>query len=717
MGRFPAEDIDFLLNFIQDVDQVNNELPGLIERLRLSPSLEDKNLLSLKSKNLATQAQLFGLQVLSPYFDSILELIDTIEPNSFSASEDVLNHINLIFSSLSSNINDWKNKIKRSGKDTKPDLDFKIEPELVSEAHAICLELAEKKVSGVPDINQEITGRYLKEGTELILKLKDRLSKSAEDEYEIEKIRHIVSMIIGNTDVLMESGFSRYPSSHAVHFIQQFFYEMDAILDICLRQEVSLTPFAVEHFYACLDEIDDLFKKFNEPANDNNKTQKLIAGLRTIRNEFEKEIKNKHKKIAEKEVISDLKKYPGSGTEPEQTFLPIRLDRIEDLGNLAGELVVAKNAFTKLRTMIRESDPGIASKFLKKTEDSFHRIISDLDSVILKMRMQEVRTLFQRFPRMIRDMSQKTGKQIDFQFSGEHTEIDNRILSMVTDPIMHLVRNSFDHGIEPPEEREKKGKQKQGVIRLSAVNRDSRSIIEIFDDGRGLDPEKIIEKAVSKGLISLEASKKLSEKEVMGLIFMPGFTTAEEVSEISGRGVGMDVVMTCVNSMNGKIDIDSRPGEYTRIMISMPLTISVSKGLIVSFENNPYIIPLDDVLKMKAVHYKEIQSSPDNAFTKIDNKIYPILEINSHLGYLSPINAKKEQINLVIVKSETRKAVIAVDNILGIEDIIIKPLPEMGIKFEKLYSGCSILSDGNIILILNINQCMKTGGCSDGDVK
>jgi two-component system chemotaxis sensor kinase CheA len=382
---------------------------------------------------------------------------------------------------------------------------------------------------------------------------------------------------------------------------------------------------------------------------------------------------------------------------------------MEDLGNLVGELFVEKNSFVNLRDFIYQNDFAKTDAFLKKTEDSFQRIISDLDSVVMKMRMQKVKTLFQRFPRVVRDLSKKLEKEVDLVFSGEDTEIDNRILGAVTDPMMHLVRNAMDHGVEIPAKREKAGKNRKGTIQLSARNMDNRIVIEIFDDGNGIDPAVIKKKAVEKGVITEQEADILTDPQARELIFHPGFSTAEQVTEVSGRGVGMDVVLDNIRKVNGSIALESETGRYSRVTLTLPTTISVSRGLKVCFGRDIYLLPMDSVVKMIAIEAKNVHRTPNSVFVETGGAVYPVLPLNSSMGYRSPVDSPNEFINLILVKGEKKKACVAVDRIVGIEDIVVKPLPPISSGVKDFYSGCSILSDGSVVLIINIDNYLNRG--------
>lgn len=544
----------------------------------------------------------------------------------FFASEDHLRYIELLLNSLASMFKKWGEVISEHKNDTGFSLDDEVDSDLLTEISTFCQNAKINDVSESSDMDSddkaEMTIDFLNENLAIIQKLKDQLSESAESTEStdvVPDIQQTLSMLKGNCEVLTASTSTAFQKNHPVYSITNLLDEMLAVLNYQVQHQRGLSTQIIEQFTFCIDDLENLFNSFNDSE-------------KVIESSTYEELKNLSQRI--KDAESDQKKneddrtlpaqtadIPAGETKAESTFLSIKLERVEDLGNLIGELVVAKNAFNNIKTLVSKGDKQRTSEFLKKTQDSFQRIISDLDSIVMKMRMQKVKTLFNRFPRVARDLSKQTGKEIDLTFSGEETEIDNRILSAVTDPFMHLVRNSLDHGIEDPATRERNGKKAMGTITLSAMNRNGRTILEIYDDGKGIDPDVLKNKAIEKGLISTDEAQNLTEKEARNIIFMPGFSTSGAVTQISGRGVGMDVVMESIKSINGEIDIESQAGRYTKMALSLPLTISVSKGLKIKFEDELFLIPMDDIIKMTYVERQAIHFSKDHVFTTVDDKI------------------------------------------------------------------------------------------------
>lgn len=706
------ENREDFLNFIQDFFLMNRELPELIDNIKADPSEHRIHFFHNKIKNLVTEAALMDLRPLLPFFEAVSLLVGVITMDYVLSNEETLDLISTLFSLMESNFKECETILHQPETQTQKEFKCDLDPKLLDRAKSF---YSAQKFDDMFEGNDtdaslanDIIIEYVKEGVSFISDLRSNITDSVNQKSGVEQLRHLLSMVKGNGDVLMDSMPAGAENTQALYKISAIVNGMLSIIEIEVHKAATLSEDMIDLFTACLDELEILFsdlKNSNIPGESSNgvisrlKDQYCSLANQSFENKF----------TPDDPIIIQAPEKAGSPppSSPEESFIPIKLERLEDLGNLIGELVVAKNAFHNLRVLMNQTDRQKTDTFLKKTEDSFHRIISDLDTVVMKMRMQKVKTLFQRFPRMVRDLSKKLEKEIDLVFSGEDTEIDNRIMGAVTDPMMHLVRNALDHGVETPDKRVAKGKDKKGTIRLSAKNRDGRTIIEIYDDGKGLDPVILKKKAVEKGVIREHEASDMTDQKAQELIFHPGFSTAEEVSEVSGRGVGMDVVLDNIKNINGIITIDSETDQYTKVSLSLPSTISVSKGLKICFENDLYLIPMDMVIKMTSIAMKKIHKMQDAVFVEINGVVYPILGLNDLMGYHSPIESKDEFINLILVRNDKIKACIAVDRIMGIEDIVVKALPPFYSKYKEFYSGCSILSDGNIVLILNINNYLE----------
>lgn len=704
---FTIEDRHAFLQLTGDFLQSDNELSQVLSGVDGAPDKTQIDILDRKIRQFSTAAQLMGVTPLLPYFDALVNLIQRICMDQFAKNDDILDLVIKISGFLASHFQIWEKNLAQTETQPPGKLIFQEDEDLLALARSVHTKKHQIDFSENSDqdthLSPDMVVEYVKEGLFFVAAMQsDLLTRSEQKKTALEELHQTLSMLKGNGEVLADHGGLDLDlfQSHPLGKISGIAARMLRILDIFLADDALLPPDTAGLFASCFDELPNLFTHLEQEKMPGDHPDTLLEKLDD----------HYHNRVKKKETPS----IPSGTSEPggerfaargsDETFISIRLERIEALGNLIGELVVAKNSFNNLRILMEQKDKTAIEGFLKKTEDSFHRIISDLDNVVMKMRMQKIKTLFQRFPRMVRDLSKKMDKDIDLVFSGQDTEIDNRILGAITDPLMHLVRNALDHGVETTAQRQQAGKDEKGIIRLSARNQDGRTGIEIFDNGRGIDPEVLKKKAVEKNLLQPQDADKLSDQEARELIFMPGFSTAEQVTDISGRGVGMDVVVSNIKQINGTLSIESEKGQFTRVTLSLPSSISISKGLQVCLEHDPYMIPMDVITKMIFVERSNIHQTGDIRFVEKDGAIYPVLNINEMMGYRSPIESDNDIINLIVIKKEQKAACIAVDKIMGIEDIVIKPLPVVYTRLDKWYSGCTILSDGNIVLILNVNN-------------
>ncbi|MEJ5260276.1 MAG: chemotaxis protein CheA [Anaerohalosphaeraceae bacterium] len=387
--------------------------------------------------------------------------------------------------------------------------------------------------------------------------------------------------------------------------------------------------------------------------------------------------------------------------------IKVSTKRLDDLINMTGELAVAQLMISEEVSKTCHTDSDLYRKVASQS-----KIVRDLQELSMSMRMIPMQGAFQKMARLVRDLSQKAGKPINFQTSGEETELDRTIVDKITDPLIHMVRNSIDHGIEPPEERVKKGKSPQGLLRLSAYHQAGSIVIEIEDDGRGLNAEKIRKKALEKGLIS--EHQELTEEELLNLIFKPGFSTADKVTEISGRGVGMDVVKKNIDALNGKIEMKTAPDKGTIFSLRLPLTLAIIDGQIVTIGSQRYIIPINSVIQ-------SLRPTPDQISTirnrskvvMIRGQLHPLIPLYK-LFRISGAVEEPEQALLVVVGEGSRRCCLQVDDLLGQQQVVIKSLRGLG-KIKGV-SGGAIMGDGQISLILDVPGLLELAQDPDANL-
>lgn len=365
----------------------------------------------------------------------------------------------------------------------------------------------------------------------------------------------------------------------------------------------------------------------------------------------------------------------------------VDLERLDKFMNLVGELVIH-------RTRLEQISSGHKLNDLDETLEQIGRITSDLQDLVMKIRMLPVERVFNRFPRMVRDLAQELNKDIEFVMQGEDTELDRTVIDEIGEPLVHLIRNAADHGLESQGERIKKGKNSKGIIKLSAYQQGNQAVIKVEDDGKGLNIDRIKEKAKSKG-IDIEG---MSENDIKNLIFMSGFSTSDEVTDVSGRGVGMDVVKTKISSLGGTIDITSETDKGTAVIIRLPLTLSIIKTLLVRVGGETFAIPLGFIDRVINFNTDEIKKTNNRDVIIYRNSVIPLIKVAQKL------NLKEEEYKdkfIVIVKVGERTAGLLVDSLIGQQEIVIKPLSKI-MKGLKEYVGATILGDGLVTLILDV---------------
>lgn len=389
-------------------------------------------------------------------------------------------------------------------------------------------------------------------------------------------------------------------------------------------------------------------------------------------------------------------------TETGQT---VRVDvaRLDSLMNLVGELVIDRTRIAQIGADLSQKyeDPHVDA--LSETVSHVARITSDLQDQIMKVRMLPIETVFNRFPRVVRDLAQKLGKDVKLELNGGETELDRSVIEVIGDPLLHILRNSVDHGIELPADREKAGKPKQGTVTVSARHQENHIVIEITDDGKGINPDKIKAKAVEHGLVSAEAAAKLSDKEAIQFIFHSGLSTATEVSEVSGRGVGMDIVRSNIQKVGGLIDLESTPGQGSRFALRLPLTLAIIRGLLVEIDRQVYVLPLGSVVETLLINNKEIQKINNREVVLIRGVTTPLLRTCQLFG--ADLNSGKEtsdEIYVVIVGLAEQRLGLVVDRLIGEQEAVIKSLSRFCGDVRGV-SGATILGDGNVALIVDVN--------------
>ena len=482
-----------------------------------------------------------------------------------------------------------------------------------------------------------------------------------------------------------------------------------------------------------------------------------------ILEEYEKFLIDKKDKALEK-AQAQAKIEKDTKHERQSSFLRVESDRIDDMMNQVGELVTNKSSYEQydddltsytkiieygindIRKYYKDSVIQILRKLeyyvnkkeikdlrnsyldgfnnklidmvkmeedLKETLDKFRnsyqlltRVTNDLQETVMKIRMLPIAQTFNRFPRLIRDLSRDLGKEVKLEMSGEETELDKSVIEVLVDPLIHIVRNAMDHGIEMPEEREKAGKPRVGTISLSASHNGNLIVIKISDDGKGMSPQKIFENAIKKGLVSADA--KLTEKQMLEYIFAPGFSTATKVTNLSGRGVGMDVVKKSLDKINGTVGIETELGKGSTFFLRIPLTVAIIQALIVDAEKEYYAIPINSISETLKIGIEDIQNLEGTEVIKIREDVINVLSVKELFKLPTRYESHIKSYYAVILASEDKKVALLVNNLIGEQDIVIKTLKDKVTRVEGI-SGATILGDGTVSFILDIQTIVGLG--------
>jgi len=385
----------------------------------------------------------------------------------------------------------------------------------------------------------------------------------------------------------------------------------------------------------------------------------------------------------------------------------IRVDthRLDHVLNLSGEIGLTKNRLTTLRSEILQGKTDVGTiRALDEAVSQLDLLVGDLQNAVMKTRMQPIGRLFQKYPRMARDLARQLGKDIELIISGEETEIDKTMIEDLNDPLVHLVRNAVDHGIESIEDRKASKKNPKGIIRLDAYQVGDHIIIEVADDGRGMSADKLRTKALEKGLIDPETANSLDDKQALQLIFLPGFSTKDQISSVSGRGVGMDVVKTNIQKLNGRLDIQSSPGGGgTTFSIVLPLTLAIMPVLVVIVRGQPFAVPLAMVREIIPLRHEDVQEVSGRATMVVRDEVLPIRSLSHLLGWTH----NQAPLFGVLMQTSTTNFILAIDDFVGRDDVVIKPLE--AIK-PKGIAGATLSGDGSVVLVLDMEEVLAHEG-------
>jgi two-component system, chemotaxis family, sensor kinase CheA len=397
------------------------------------------------------------------------------------------------------------------------------------------------------------------------------------------------------------------------------------------------------------------------------------------------------------------KKSAGAAVE---NTIRVEVGRLETLMNLVGELVLQKNRISALTRKVAGCGlDADLTESISTASNNLDRVTSDIQVAVMRTRMQPLDKLFGRYPRLIRDLAGKTGKKIHLNIEGGETEVDKSVIEELGDPLIHLIRNSCDHGLEGPEERAKAGKNELGTITLRASHEGSHVKVLIIDDGRGLPRERIGKKAVERGICTQEQLAQLSDREVWNFIFEAGFSTADKVSDLSGRGVGMDVVRTNIQKLKGSVELMSETGKGTTITITIPLTVAILPAMMVAVGKEIYALPLGSILEIVRPPSDQLSSIGGHPVMRLRDSVLPL--INAAELFEQPESMRQEAPFAVVLQSGDKQVGLMVSRLIGQQEVVIKPLDEGQQKAKRAVSGATVRDDGGVSLIVDVGELVK----------
>ncbi len=391
---------------------------------------------------------------------------------------------------------------------------------------------------------------------------------------------------------------------------------------------------------------------------------------------------------------------PQASLTSAENILRVDAERIDNVLNLVGELIIGKSMLQQALNEFARIYPKEAIRGKFADAMSFQaRVLNDLQRSVMKIRMVPVEQLFRRFPRMVRDVAKQCNRQVDLVLSGEDTDLDKSILDAIAEPLTHLVRNAVGHGIESAADRQKAGKPAHGTVRLDAYHHGNQVIVEVTDDGHGIDIQKVKKKAVEQQIVAADDIARMTEAEIMNLVFRPGFSTADEITEVAGRGVGLDVVQSVLHRLKGTVSIETRAGQGTTFRLKLPLTLAIIKALLFRVEQRLYAIPLNTVAEIARAHESDLHQVDNYEVLQMRNQVLPLLRLGRPQQNLD--GPRTGKVFVLVIHVSERKLGLIVDSLEGEEELVIKALDDQTIATD-LVSGASILGDGRVVLVLNL---------------
>jgi two-component system, chemotaxis family, sensor kinase CheA len=540
------------------------------------------------------------------------------------------------------------------------------------------------------DEMKEIVESFIVETKELLDKLDNDLVELEKRQNDVELLNAIfryVHTIKGTSSFI---GFEQ---------MSELTHKFEDVLNKLRKFELKLNPEIMDVILEAQDLMKVLLSKLE--ANDLSpidisgvvsKLERISRGEFLIEEDVEKaSVDNVSQKLQSKVIDKTVR---------------IDVERLDELMNLVGELVLGRNRLTQIVSGIVERFEGESlARELMDTIAQVDYLTSELQAVVMRARMMPIAKVFSKFPRIVRDLSRDLNKEVELLIYGEETEVDKSVIESIHDPLVHLIRNAIDHGIETPQERKAVGKPEKGKVILRAEHEGNFIVITVEDDGRGIDPERVRRKAVEKKIITEQEASSISDRDALNLIFLPGFSTASKVTNISGRGVGLDVVKANITKLNGMIDVQSTLGQGTKFILKLPLTLAIIQGLLVDVCGEIFIIPLSSVIEVVRIPRSQVHSIKGREIIRLRDSVLPLVRL-ANIFNLSSNGDFKENLYVVVVGLAEKKLGIVVDGLVGQKEVVIKSLGSY-LNNVRGIAGATILGDGTVRMIVDVAQIFK----------
>lgn len=502
-----------------------------------------------------------------------------------------------------------------------------------------------------------------------------------------------------------------------LHSVTRVAHAVEDVLDSARKKQLTITPSILDVVLESTDLLKELLEKFNAKLEGEEvqfpDTGAFLAKVAAVSSGEQPAVpvdagspvssREQPKSEEQTEPVVQETKQPGRNgvhKQRDQSYVRVGTEKLDQLVNMVGELVIAQTQVTQNPLVLHADDQKLG-----KDISQLGKISNDIQEVAMALRMVPIRSTFERMARTVRDLARKCDKKVEMQMVGEDTELDKNVVEELVDPLTHMVRNAVDHGVESPAERKAAGKPENGVVKLKAYHKGGNIVIELQDDGKGLDREKLLKKAVDRGLA--RPGEELSDQEVFRFIFHPGFSTAQQVSDISGRGVGMDVVRRGIEKLRGKVEVNSELGRGSTFTIRLPLTLAIIDGMIIGVGEQRYILPLTSIVRSLRPREEDISTLlGQGEMVRIHEDLFPLVRLHQRFA-INPRHQNPSESLVVQVDAEGKRYCLLVDELIGMQQVVIKALEEK-LREESALSGCAILGDGQVSLILDPNGLVPT---------